>query len=225
MFCRHCGKENKDEAKFCNACGNIVTYNDIHDNVKPNKKRINVISIIGVLVILLSLIFFIYLYLDRDVCENIIRNNLVHFDEYIGYGVYSRQEIYDDINSCAASIDSSDDWIVFSLVMFSLGSILFSFGVFRKSRIKKISRLLYFGCSSLLAFIFSLFPLLVNRFSRTDCIRDAQRVLGYCPSELLDNATEQIDVMDFVITILIVLVVCSLALSIVGYLSKGSKDS
>lgn len=66
MFCSKCGSENKDEAKFCNSCGETIAVNNRSPMVgqndlsrEPKKKRGILKNIVYGVLILAGLIFSI----------------------------------------------------------------------------------------------------------------------------------------------------------------------
>ena len=56
MYCRHCGKEIRDNASFCPFCGQPVESGnklDKQNNTKRKKKRFWIFSVLGLIVLLL----------------------------------------------------------------------------------------------------------------------------------------------------------------------------
>lgn len=65
MFCKKCGKELKNEEKFCSTCGTFVSEGEAEEKIKEKAKKLNAKSIIAILgimavaaVIVSSLIVF-----------------------------------------------------------------------------------------------------------------------------------------------------------------------
>ena len=53
MFCTKCGKQLKEENKFCPACGNVVTLGKVvMGNTSSRKNKKKVLSIVGLCVLL-----------------------------------------------------------------------------------------------------------------------------------------------------------------------------
>ena len=71
MYCKECGKEIPDDAKFCKHCGKPVSKNKAQNNVeKAEDKRTNTIIIVATIIIVVAIIGGVAGYLIFNSGEN-----------------------------------------------------------------------------------------------------------------------------------------------------------
>ena len=58
MYCKHCGKEISDDAKFCDGCGKSLTVASASDDPKKKKKK-KKHPILGTIIIIIGIFMFI----------------------------------------------------------------------------------------------------------------------------------------------------------------------
>lgn len=69
MFCKNCGKELKDEARFCNRCGTCLISEGNNQEKNKIKQEYNSMDTTGILIILAILTSFILTFIIIQIQE------------------------------------------------------------------------------------------------------------------------------------------------------------
>lgn len=60
MYCRQCGMQNNDTAKFCRSCGCQLKNENSNNNMVPKNKKKKIIPVVGILIILIAVLIVGY---------------------------------------------------------------------------------------------------------------------------------------------------------------------